>query len=140
MTHTAVSFVENIVVACFTEYISHLHHLPLFFVSDHRYAGCYNDSEADRDLPVRKGGPYPPHECAELCMKDGYKFSGVQNGGRCFCGDSYGKHGAADETDCRLHCDGWGTANCGGEIANAVYLSEPGINDSLNQKKYMQVL
>lgn len=51
----------------------------------------------------------------------GYKFAGMEHGGECHCGDSYGKYGAAPETDCNSKCfvdaDIW----CGGDWRLSVY-------------------
>ena len=70
----------------------------------------------------------PPRACRNtvflvLTLQD-YDYAGVQNGGACYCGNSYGHHGGANETSCHLKCDGWGRQNCGGESQNAIYRSE----------------
>ena len=47
---------------------------------------------------------------------------GVSLGGQCSCGDSYGKHGLADEDWCMTRCvGGYVSENCGGNSTNAVY-------------------
>ena len=50
------------------------------------------------------------------------QFTGMYDGGQCACGNSYGKHGAAEEKFCDVKCyNGWANDNCGGNATNAVY-------------------
>jgi len=62
--------------------------------------GCFKDSW-DRDLPFKAGrvGSWQgPEACAEMCVS--YKYFGIQAAVECWCGDTYGKHGAASDCDC----------------------------------------
>ena len=52
---------------------------------------------------------------------------GLQNSKECFCGDSHGKHGASDEEECNLTCDGNPEEFCGGHYRNSVYAINEGI-------------
>lgn len=57
--------------------------------------------------------------CAEYCYD--YQYFGLEWGGRCSCGNSYGSYGAVDEDQCSFECGGdpgdpghcvWGDAQC----------------------------
>ena len=39
----------------------------------------------------------------------------------CYCGETYGKHGMADEADCNSPCAGDMTETCGGFFRNSIY-------------------
>ena len=103
------------------------------------FQGCAVDEVQDRDLPVLKDlqmlqmvgkNPLAVERCACECSP--YKYAALQNGGECFCGNSFGKH-AADEVQqksCQIPCDasrarnevrGNGPEWCGGPLSNAVY-------------------
>ena len=58
-------------------------------------------------------------QCAEYCFD--YQYFGLEWGGRCSCGDSYGSYGAVDEDQCSFECGGdpgdpghcvWDDAQC----------------------------
>ncbi len=53
------------------------------------YIGCYKD-DSNRDLGLRQDTTkgYTENSCAEFCRE--YIYFGLQNGGECFCGNSYG--------------------------------------------------
>lgn len=109
----------------------------VYFVDINRnYIGCFNDTENYRDLPVKKWGKEAGKSataCVKECQKTEYLYAGVQNGGDCFCGNSYGKYGMATEiSKCSEKCDGWYLENCGGKLENAVYYTESPINISVN--------
>jgi len=69
-----------------------------------RYLGCFNDNNGRRDLTgsgpdaVASDPLNAAEECASFC--DGYTYFGLQYTNECFCGNSYGSQGVADETDC----------------------------------------
>jgi hypothetical protein len=50
--------------------------------------------------------------CNILCQR--YKYSGLQNGGLCFCGNTYGSQGKAPESHCNRTCPGDPAETCGG--------------------------
>lgn len=61
-----------------------------------------------------------PAACAVHCSSvDGATYFGVQSGRKCFCGDSYGKHGVS--TKCDKPCTGDGQQVCGAHNVNSVY-------------------
>jgi len=53
-----------------------------------------------------------------VCLCQGYKYAGIQNGWECWCGQSYGRYGASDE--CTASCAGDENILCGGGWANIV--------------------
>jgi hypothetical protein len=57
--------------------------------------------------------------CAATCRQEGFRFAGPRNGFRCFCGDRYGRFGAA--TTCTAKCYGDKSQICGGYSVNSVY-------------------
>ncbi len=44
------------------------------------------------------------------------------NRDNCFCDDSYGRYGAAPETECNMACDGNSSQICGGWYRNSIYV------------------
>jgi len=76
----------------------------LFGKKDYEYVGCFGDLNEDRDLPVQMKGRHHRGKhidivgCSTLCS--GYKFFARQHRGKCFCGNSYGKHGPAVGCNC----------------------------------------
>jgi len=88
--------------------------------------GCYKDCSPGRDLPVSRPIPSNRPEgsiqyCRELCgsLDGGYAFAGIQFTTQCFCGNSFGSQGTAN--NCNMACaDGTGDI-CGGSCANNVY-------------------
>ena len=59
----------------------------------------------------------------------GYKYAGVQFAQECYCGNSYGKHGALPESDCGYKCPGDESISCGGILANSIYNSSSGVTN-----------
>jgi len=85
------------------------------------YLGCFRD-QGSRDL---NGYSYnstnmTPQECIATCTSKNFKYAGVQYSNYCFCGNSYGKYGVAD--NCNMACSGDQNQICGGSWANSVYL------------------
>ena len=86
------------------------------------YVGCFKDNIEDRDfiglfsLSMNKGAS---ELCEDFC--NGYYYFALQNGGECFCGNQFGKHGAAPEDDCNYTCKSDTTKMCGGALRNSVY-------------------
>lgn len=88
----------------------------LFSRKEYQYVGCFKDDKSDRDLPVLKRlGKNRRHLDLEACSTicSGYKFFARQGNGKCFCGNSYGRHGPASH--CR--CD----SNQIGHLKNCIY-------------------
>jgi hypothetical protein len=73
-----------------------------FHQPNYQHWGCFADT-LDRDLPhgsgVTKLG-ISPAQCSFECAALGYKFSGSQWKGECWCGNEFGKHGQATGCDC----------------------------------------
>lgn len=68
--------------------------------SSYEDLGCYKD-ESSRDLPHQLASHgLSIDKCREKCTDAGYKYSGRQYDGQCFCGDSYGKYGKTTGCDC----------------------------------------
>ena len=60
--------------------------------------------------------------CIICCAHHRVALTGVMNGGRCTCGDAFGRHGNAYELLCNVTCrHGWQEQNCGGLNENAIY-------------------
>ena len=51
----------------------------------------------------------------------------LQHVDECRCGNSYGRHGKVDETECDTTCNGNGFQICGGGHRNSVYKVPSGI-------------
>lgn len=83
----------------------------------HSYVGCYSD-DAHRDLqdgPKQYG--YTAGTCAAACKN--YKYSALQNGGWCVCGNKYAseaKYTKRSDTECNQ-----GFVQGGGPWRNAVF-------------------
>ena len=102
-------------------YIDHVHgvcdlpHLPA-----HSTGHCKPvDALMDRQFPP---GGDSVERCNSLCAPLGYKYFGVQAGHACFCGNSYGRFGAAkDKGSCHVKCQANASEVCGGADFNSVY-------------------
>ncbi|CAD5124777.1 DgyrCDS13040 [Dimorphilus gyrociliatus] len=92
------------------------------------FIGCFSDIGNDRDLSNKRwdvDAGKSAFDCVQKCKYDGFLFAGVQNGGACYCGNSYGRHGAASGEDkCSSKCKGWHLENCGARLQNAIYNTE----------------
>ena len=51
----------------------------------------------------------------------GYKYAGLQAASYCLCGDSYGNHGKALESQCSMTCSGESSQICGDDMTNSIY-------------------
>ena len=93
---------------------------------------CFIDSR-DRDLPFYQRIPDNTENsitwCRNYCNENNYLFAGVQYSIQCFCGNSYGKHGLAeDQGQCSYKCrdtsnNAEQTNNCGGFWRMNIYLA-----------------
>jgi hypothetical protein len=93
-------------------------------ISGSKYMGCYND-RTRRDLSNSYGYGFSIEECAKITARDNFAYYGLQDGGLCFGGNSYGNYGNSD--NCNTRCSNNGSEYCGGNMANKVYSknSEP---------------
>lgn len=94
-----------------------------------REVGCFPDNrEADplgtsgRDLDgaAFKDPAMTRDRCLSLCADQDFKFSGLQGGSWCFCGNSYGRYGTRGAS-CTTQCAGDLSQLCGGEWANGIW-------------------
>jgi arylsulfatase A len=100
--------------------------------------GCFYDHKYDGECdlsfiiqghckgkPSRKVPYALTHEsCNTLCYlsNSSFKYFGIQDGGvGCFCGDSYGRFGAARASACNVTCASNTHEICGGPNLNSVY-------------------
>ncbi|CAH1776679.1 unnamed protein product [Owenia fusiformis] len=93
-----------------------------FIYNDHEYLGCFADT-TDRDLNGRTNLIRRSRwDCITTCKAHGFQYSGNQNAYTCFCGNSYGRHGMVDKSECDMTCEAEGnTQTCGGAYRNNVY-------------------
>ena len=76
----------------------------------------------DRDLTgAQLGQGYTPETCGNACEAQNFPYFGVQAGGHCFCGNSFGKHGSGLESECNRKCKTSESEICGGSWRNSVY-------------------
>ena len=94
--------------------------------SGHPYLGCFKDQgdpvgTAGRDLSgfVMNKPNMTTELCAATCRDRGFAYAGTQYSSWCFCGNSYGKSGTAE--NCNMKCAGNTNQICGGPWANSVY-------------------
>ena len=76
------------------------------------YLGCFKD-DFDRALPNHIPGYFDTaNDCSIACYDAGFKYSGRQFTGECWCGNSgYDKHGSSDM------CNDCDSANVGGFLS-----------------------
>jgi len=90
------------------------------------YLGCFKDqgdptSTKGRDLNglMWSSSQMTTEKCLQHCQSQGYDYAGIQYSSQCFCGNTYGKSGTAD--NCNMPCKGNAKQICGGTWANSVY-------------------
>ncbi|HQL89204.1 MAG TPA: WSC domain-containing protein [Syntrophales bacterium] len=86
-----------------------------------RYIGCFKDTST-RDLSGYTTGNasgMTTQMCVNVCREKGFAYAATQYGQQCFCGNSYGKYGPAN--NCNMKCAGNAAETCGGTWANSVY-------------------
>jgi len=82
-----------------------------------RFLGCFADN-GNRDLPWFVGN-MSRDQCMNTANNQNMPFYGLQYGGQCFLGNSYGRYGFAN--NCNTPCWFNGNENCGGTWANQIY-------------------
>jgi hypothetical protein len=94
------------------------------------YLGCFRDQGSETSLQGRDLNALVivheamiPGRCVQTCIEHGFNFASLQFGKQCFCGNSYGKFGAAN--NCNMACSGSPKEVCGGVWANSVYKVRP---------------
>ena len=109
------------------------------------YLGCYKDKgKQDSKLGKRDLNGYhffsknlEIDACKRACNEKGFKYSGLQYSGNCFCGNRYGKYGRLSDNSCQSLCNGNKNEFCGGAWANSIYQSEKiknGIDGIIKEK------
>jgi len=90
------------------------------------YLGCFKDQGAvggtkGRDLNglLWSEPQMTTEKCLQHCQSKGYDYAGTQNTAQCFCGNTYGRSGKAN--NCNRPCKGNPNQMCGGRWANSVY-------------------
>jgi hypothetical protein len=91
-----------------------------------KYLGCFRDqgdpngtTGRDLDGAVWNDGRMTLEACVAFCQQRGFPYAGTQYASWCFCGNSYGRSGAA--TNCDMRCGGNQSQVCGGGYANSVF-------------------
>lgn len=77
--------------------------------------GCYTDG-SDRTLSFQTNidTGTTPAACQSRCQAAGYKYSGVEFGSQCFCGDSLAAAAQkVGDSDCSMPCSGDAGQTCG---------------------------
>uniref|UniRef100_A0A1I8JI29 WSC domain-containing protein n=1 Tax=Macrostomum lignano TaxID=282301 RepID=A0A1I8JI29_9PLAT len=60
-------------------------------------------------------------KCDRLCRNRNYRYFGLQHSKECWCGNSYGKYGARQSSECRMRCSGNRGSYCGSSWRNSIY-------------------
>jgi hypothetical protein len=81
------------------------------------YMGCYADN-GYRDLPLYAGW-MSKDQCMMTAVNQNMPYYGLQYGGQCFLGSSYGRYGSSG--NCNMNCYTNGNEYCGGVWANQIY-------------------
>ncbi len=92
----------------------------------HQYLGCFKDQGTRVGVEGRDlNGAYSndarmtTQMCVDQCRAKGFAYAGTQRSTYCFCGNSYGRSGPAE--DCSTRCAGRAEEVCGGVWSNSVY-------------------
>jgi hypothetical protein len=89
-----------------------------------KYVGCFVDSK-DRDFSTRvKEGNGNYKKCLSAVHAKGFKFAGLQYGGTCWGGNSFGKHGQKSDDECNMECTDDKGRMCGAGWRNSVFSFE----------------
>ncbi|GFP60137.1 WSC domain-containing protein ARB_07867 [Trichoderma asperellum] len=85
--------------------------------------GCYTEATNARALPYELDtDKRTVKECVDACKASHYTYAGVEYGGECWCGDSFGDGSvSAPITDCGMTCNDNSTEYCGGSNRLNVY-------------------
>ena len=101
-----------------------------------RRLGCFVDKGDARDLPVMsKSDRTTQKYCIIRCRSMGYKYASLQASDWCHCGNTYGIHGRARDSECNRRCKGNKRETCGGNWRNEIFTT--GVRRSGEQAKYL---
>jgi hypothetical protein len=92
----------------------------------HQYLGCFRDQGTrsgtegrDLDGSFSNDPRMNTQMCVDQCRAKGFAYAGTQRSTYCFCGNSYGRSGPAE--NCSARCAGKSNEVCGGVWSNSVY-------------------
>jgi hypothetical protein len=91
------------------------------------YVGCMQDYSWNRDLPLYAGF-MSKDQCMMTAFNQRMPYYGLQSGGQCFLGTSYGRYGYAN--NCNTRCSYNSSEICGGSSSNSVYSTVQAANTS----------
>jgi len=94
-------------------------------IANEHWEGCFVD-KGNRDLPklLREGyGNYKA--CFDAATKGGFEFVGLQYGGECWAGNSFGKYGKKPDHECSMPCKKDKGKTCGNGWRNSVFSLTP---------------
>lgn len=85
------------------------------------YLGCFKDPANPRDMSgfELNDSKMTAALCISECRSRGFSYAGTQYSSWCFCDNTYGKSGTAE--NCDMPCSGKASEICGGGWANSVY-------------------
>lgn len=86
------------------------------------YIGCFVD-ESSHDLTgaFLESDQMTIEYCASTCREGGFAYFALEGATQCYCGQSYGRYGAAPAVDCYMKCSGNSEEICGGYLRESVY-------------------
>ena len=90
-------------------------------VAGNKWVGCFRDNGWNRDLSTYIGSGMTITNCMDIAISRGMPYYGMQNGGECWLGNSYGRYGYIGNENCSLSCNANYNERCGGYNANTVY-------------------
>ena len=90
-------------------------------VAGNKWVGCFRDNPWTRDLSTYIGSGMTITNCMDIAISRGMPYYGMQNGGECWLGNSYGRYGSIGNDNCSLGCNANYNERCGGYNANTVY-------------------
>ncbi|KAK4996850.1 hypothetical protein LTR66_003637 [Elasticomyces elasticus] len=93
-----------------------------FGLPGHNYLGCATDSNRTLTEARYTSETYMSVEfCQSYCTNLGYRYSGVEYGSECYCGNQLRTGTVFNSTRCLFQCNANGTEFCGGVFAINVY-------------------
>lgn len=89
------------------------------------YVGCYQDNVNTRILPYQKNNlKLNITECVNLCLSKNYKYAGLQDGGKCWCGNTLIQKAKLQNISCNVFCIKEPNIVCGGTFKNSIYFTD----------------
>ena len=105
------------------------------------YIGCFSDDPTNPSLEDYLGNVSSPIEAIKLAKDKGYKYVGIQQGGKCFASNKIPSD-VSDDNICSYkyfnlkNCEGadWYYSTCGGYYYNKVFSTDIELDDELINK------